>query len=172
MRKMHIIHLRVRRRWQSERAWRCWSIAGTVWSCFRLWIAWTIRPRGLEWKVYTKKGFHLNWTPEVGPKSGLWQEQLVMALPQNRYLRLSSSPRTALPGLPCSQLLLCDLVTPSSSKLWRGIVRLEKLPQLSYLGSLQCLLLPWSSLRGTCLLPLIFLLWNIKNKNESFSLPW
>jgi len=55
--------------------------------------------------------------PEVGLKSGLWQEQLVVALPQNRYPRWSCCPRTALPGLPWSLLLLCDLVTPSSSKL-------------------------------------------------------
>ena len=38
IRKMHIIHLRVQRRWQSERIWRFWSIDGIIWSCFRLWI--------------------------------------------------------------------------------------------------------------------------------------
>ena len=51
MRKMRVIHLRVQRWWQSERTWRSWFIAGIVWSCFRLWITWTIRPRSLECKV-------------------------------------------------------------------------------------------------------------------------
>jgi len=83
--------------------------------------------KSLEVLVYSRNRLKLLQTlnslddkavgPEVGSKSGLWQQQLVVALPQNRCLRLSSSPRTALPGLPCSQLLLCDLVTPSSSKL-------------------------------------------------------
>ena len=55
MRKMHIIHLWVRRRWQSERTWRSWSITGIIRSSFRLWITGAIRPRGLECKVYTKR---------------------------------------------------------------------------------------------------------------------
>ena len=51
MRRMDIIYLLVRRRWQSERTWRSWSIAGIVRCRFRLWITWTIRPRSLECKV-------------------------------------------------------------------------------------------------------------------------
>ena len=39
-------------------------------------------------------------TPEVGLKSILWQEQLVVAPPQNRCPRWSYSPSTVLPGLP------------------------------------------------------------------------
>ena len=123
MREMHIIHLWVRRRRQSERTWRSRSIAGIIWSCLRLWITLkTIRPRGLECKVYRSKDSE----HQKLARSLAFGGNSLLRFPPKIDVHVEVVPQ----GLHC---LACHVVSccatwwpPSSSKLWRrGIMRLE-----------------------------------------------